>query len=299
MDNAIKVAVVGLDTSHSMEFIRRMQAPDCPADQKVQGLKAISCMRFETPFQDCAGLDARQRELEGWGVKVSESFEETVEGADAIMVEINDPAFHVEYFTKCAELGKPIFLDKPLAATLAEGKQIARLAAQKNTRVFSASSLRFSDNLIRASAQIPTPKSAMVYGPLGIAPAGSSICWYGVHSFEMLVRCMGTGAVKLSSVETGAGLVCVVDYPGERTGVVELSKDAWLYGGVLRDSQKAQCFKVEVGNIYTEQLREIAAFFKGGAVPVSMQETLEVTALLEAAEVSMNTGKSVTVDTQI
>lgn len=30
------------------------------------------------------------------------------------MMEINDPSLHLEYFKKCADLGKPIFLDKPL-----------------------------------------------------------------------------------------------------------------------------------------------------------------------------------------
>ena len=39
---------IGLDTSHSVEFPRRMQAPDCPEKNKVEGLKAVTCLRFET-----------------------------------------------------------------------------------------------------------------------------------------------------------------------------------------------------------------------------------------------------------
>ena len=73
MSKDIRVAIVGLDTSHSIEFTRRMQAPDCPENQKVTGLRAVSCLRFETPFQDKDGLDGRQKQLEEWGVKVSEN----------------------------------------------------------------------------------------------------------------------------------------------------------------------------------------------------------------------------------
>ena len=38
VSNDLKVAIIGLDTSHSVELLRRMKAPDCPADQRVPGL---------------------------------------------------------------------------------------------------------------------------------------------------------------------------------------------------------------------------------------------------------------------
>jgi len=295
MSSDIRVAVVGLDTSHSIEFTRRMQAPDCPEDQKVSGLKAVTCLRFETPFQDKVGLDARQKQMEEWGVKVSESFEETVADCDAIMLEINDPAYHVEYFTKCAALGKPIFLDKPIAPNLKDAKVIMDLIKANNAKVFSSSSLRFSAQLKAASGQVSVPRSSMVYGPLGIAPAGSSVVWYGVHSFEMLVRCMGVGATKLTAVSTDSGVISVVEYEDGRTGIVDLTKDAWAYGGILRDQNAVVPFAVEISNIYTEELTEIAAFFAGGPSPVCLKETLEVTALLDATEASIATGASQTI----
>lgn len=296
MSTDIRVAVVGLDTSHSIEFVRRMQAPDCPADQKVEGMRAVTCMRFETPFQDKQGLDDRQKQLEEWGVKVTEDVQEAIADCDAIMLEINDPAYHVEYFKKCAGAGKPVFLDKPLAANLEEAKVIVDIAKKNNTKVFSSSSLRYSAQLIEAAQKVSNPQSVMVYGPLGIAPAGSSIVWYGVHSFEMLVRCIGTGACKLTAVETGSSVVSVVEYKDGRKGIVDLTKDAWAYGGTLRGESGVASFEVEVGNIYTEELREIAAFFAGGAAPVSLEETMEVVALLEATDVSVSTGKSQNID---
>ena len=60
----IKTAIIGLDTSHSIQFTMRTQAPECEKDQKVEGLEIISCMRFETPFQDKKGLDERTAQLE-------------------------------------------------------------------------------------------------------------------------------------------------------------------------------------------------------------------------------------------
>ena len=101
MKEEIRVAIIGLDTSHSVEFPRRMQAPDCPEKNRVEGLRAVTCLRFETPFTNKQVLDERQKQLEAWGVKVTEDFDEAVSDCDAIMIEINDPAYHLEYFKKC------------------------------------------------------------------------------------------------------------------------------------------------------------------------------------------------------
>jgi len=80
MASDIKVGSIGLDTSHSIEFTRRLQAPECPSDQRVAGVRVAACLGFATPFQDEAGLDARQKQIEGWGVQVTCDFDEAVGG---------------------------------------------------------------------------------------------------------------------------------------------------------------------------------------------------------------------------
>lgn len=296
MSRVIKIGVVGLDTSHSIEFVRRMQAPDCPADQKVAGLRATACLRFETPFQNRDGLDARQKTLEGWGVKVTESFEEAVADCDAIMMTINDAAFHLDYFRRCADLGKPIFLDKPMADTVAAGRMIFDLAAAKGLKVMSCSSLRYVTSLLEACRTIPQPAQASTFGPLGKAPAGSSIVWYGVHAFEMLERAMGRGAASVTVVRDQMGVVCVVAYKDGRRGVVELAEGNYSYGGTLRGEGKAVAFVADMSRAYTLQLIEIETFFRTGQMSLGLDDTLEVMALLDAAQQSLTRGKTISIE---
>ena len=286
----LRVALIGLDTSHSIEFARRMQAPDCPPEHKVAGLRAVSCLRFDTPFQGREGLDQRQGQLEAWGVRVTASFDEAVRDSDALMLEINDPAFHVEYFQRCAALGKPLFLDKPLADTVAAGRSILEVARKAGTRFFSASSLRFVPELEQACRRIPRPQTASFYGPLGKAPAGSSVVWYGVHAFEMLERAMGRGARSVRALRDGAGTVAVVDYGERRRGVVELTEGAYVYGGAVRAERDGAAFAVDMSRAYTELLRAIGAFLRGGPAPAAPEEALEILALLEATDRSLETG---------
>jgi hypothetical protein len=283
--------LIGLDTSHTIEFAKRMAAPDCPADQKVTGLKPTTCLRFGTPFQSEDGLNQRQKTLEGWGIKVTADFDEAVAGCDALMLEINDAAYHVEYFTRCAALGKPLFLDKPLADTIANGKKIADLARAKGVKVFSSSSLRFVPQFTGACAKMAKPLFANMHGPLGQAPAGSSIVWYGVHTFEMLERAMGRGAKRVFVKKDGAGIAAIVEYPENRRGVVELLDGAWVWGGSLRDKEKAVPFVVDMGRAYSDLLVEVCRFFQTGTAPVAMEDTVEVMALLDAAQRSSDSGR--------
>ena len=216
----MKVAIIGLDTSHSVAMPKLMNDPACEPDMKVSGLKAVTCLRFETPFQGKEGLDNRQAQLEGWGVKVTLDFDEAIADCDAIMMEINDPAYHLDYFKRLANLGKPIFLDKPMAANVAESREIMDLARRYGTRVWSGSSLPFSP-AIKAAMEKTNGQPVVIgscFGAMGTAPAGDSLIWYGVHSFEMLQRLMGTGAKLVRSIDTDVSVVTSVDYADGHCG---------------------------------------------------------------------------------
>jgi predicted dehydrogenase len=298
MTEEIKVALIGLDRSYTVEFVRRMQASDRPCDQRIEGLRATACLRFPTPFYDEKGLATRQKLLENWGVRITSRFEDAVAGCGAVMIEINDPARHLEYFTRCAALGQRIFLDKPLADTPAGGRAIRQLARERNTEFFSASRPRFVPRLAAACAAVPTPVFAAMYGPLGQALAGSSIVWYGVHTFEMLQLAMGRGAESIWVRKHATGLAAVVGYNNNRHTVVELNRDAWQYGGCLHDRQKAVPFAAETGRMYTDLLGRVAEFFKGGPCPVPPENTLEIMATLDATQHSFDSGAEERLDGQ-
>lgn len=292
MSNDIKVAMIGLDTSHATEFAKRFQGPQCPKDQRVSGLKVVNCLSFYTQFmKDEARKSSQEDAMKECEINITEDFDEAVNGCDAIMIEINDPSLHLEYFSKCADLGKPIFLDKPLADTVANGKKIRDITKQTGLKVFSSSALRFTPVLEQACQQIPKPLFATAYGPLGKAPAGSGIVWYGVHTFEMIQRAMGPGAKGVFVHKDETGLVAMVRYADGRRAVVELRDNSWPYGGNLRTEEEGAGFSVDFTRCYSDLLERVVKFFAGGDAPLTIDDTLEVMAMLEATQKSYNSGQ--------
>ena len=132
--------------------------------------------------------------------------------------------------------------------------------------------------LQRACEQVPEPRSAVTWGALGQAPAGSSIVWYGVHGVEMLQRALGRGARTVSAHPVSAGAVLVVEYAGGATGVVELYEGGG-YGGVLRAAPGTDA-------------PPAVPFLAGGPAPVPLADTLEVMAILDAADRVCRSGRT-------
>ena len=291
-DSQIKVAFIGLDTSHSVQFAQYIQDPNIPAAERCTDLLVTRCMRFETPFQGKEGLDDRQKKLEELGILVTEDFDEAIADCDAIFLEINDPTLHLEYFRKCAKLGKPIFLDKPFADTLANAKAIARIAEENDVKFFTASKLRNFQTIEDLAAQNLEVATAMAWGSLGKCPEGYSlIIWYGVHTFELLERFMGIGAKSVKTLPTEVGFDCQVKYHDGRSALVKMSTGlgggygCWVLGG-----GKVECALAQSGTPIN-MLNNFVAMCRGAAPAVSVAESLEIMAMLEAAEKSYRSGK--------
>ena len=289
----IRVAIIGMDTSHAVQLPKLMQDPE--SEYHISGFRATRAMRFETPFQNKEGLDEREAYLRSIGVEVTEDFEYAIGDCDAIMLEINDPSLHLEYFEKVAALGKPIFLDKPFADTIANTRKIVEIGKKYNTRYFTASSLRYTvglGNLV--DLKISPINSAYVWGPLGKAAAGSSIVWYGVHTFEQVERIMGVGAETVTAVPSGKGIVCVIKYKDGRSAIAELNENKWVYGAVIRDEagNDALCSVPGKTPFYYSLMEQIRLFFLGIEDGVSIEESFEVMALCEAADKSFASGKA-------
>jgi predicted dehydrogenase len=292
MSADLKVSVIGLDTSHAVEFPRRMQAPDCPKEQRVPGMHVEKCLRFLTPFTDEKILAERQKQLEDWGIQVTEDFDEAVAGADAVILTVNDASYHLEYFERCAAIGVPIFLDKPMADSVESAQKIVDVADKHGTPFFTSSSLRFAPQMAQAGAEVLRPSQAAVYGPLGIAAAGSSILWYGVHSFEMLEGLLGTGAQEVTVIKDKQGVVVHVAYDDDRRGTVTLTEGVYQYGGVVRNDEVEFPFVVDSGTPYTELVEQMLGFFKGGPEPVMINHSMEIMKLLIATQKSYDSGKT-------
>jgi predicted dehydrogenase len=293
MPSPVKVALIGLDTSHAVAFAHLMHDPKEAQDRQVRSMQVSGCLRFETPYQNKLGLDERQADLAGIGVRVTEKFEEAVEGCDAILMTINDPDFHLRYFERVAALGKPVYIDKPLAATVTDAVAIQELAKKHKVPAASHSNVRYSRTFVAACLEVPQPELGTFCGRMAPPPAGNPYYWYPVHSFELMHAAMGAGAKRVDAHKTEQGFVAIVEFDNGRQATVAVSKSCAAFNGILQRGSSVRPFVVDPRFSYTDHLLEMERFFRGCSAIRTVDPAVEVVRIIDATQRSIESGKPV------
>lgn len=281
----IRAGMVGVDTSHAVEFAKLLQDPNASKD--LAGVTIVAAYPVGSP--DIPSSRNRIQEftdaLRRSGVEIVDSMDALLERVDVVLVESVDGRPHWEQARKAISAGKPLFIDKPLAASLADAMRIFRLAKEKNVPCFSASALRFgvgAEKVRNRTEDFGGIRRCTAWSPMEIEPHHPDLFWYGIHGVEILYTVMGPGCKTVSRV--GPEKVLGV-WEGGREGVYLAKKG---YGAAIEgDKRSGELGKYEG---YAPLLVEIVKFFKTGKPPVSPEETLEILAFMEAADASKQQG---------
>lgn len=283
----LRLGIIGTDSSHCLQFAKLLHDPTNP--QHVPGARIVAAFKGGSPDipQSGSRVDAYAAELErDYGVRLCATIAEVARESDAIMLLSADGRKHLAQAMELFPFGKPMFVDKPAAASLADAVELFRLAAASGVKIFSASALRFGPQMEKLrDAKIGDLKGAFAYGPAPIEPHHPDLFWYGVHSVEALYAFMGPGCVSVSRTHTADADIVTGVWADGRTGTVRGIRNASGAYGLLLFGTKAVAVR-DSGHGYAPLLSKIVEFFRTGVVPVPPAETLETLAFMEAADES-------------
>lgn len=294
----IKVGIIGLDTSHVAAFTKAMNDPK--ATDEMATVEVVAAYPGGSPdIPDSANrLEGFTKQLAGMGVEIVDSIDTLLSKVDAVLLESVDGRPHLAQARPVIEAGKPLFIDKPVAGSLADAVEIFRLAKEANVPCFSSSSLRFSSSVLGAKSddKIGGVYGCDVYGPCTLEQHHPDLFWYGVHGVETLFTIMGPGCVSVTRVHTdGTDLVTGVWSDGRIGTFRGIRSGKSGYGGTIFG--KNGVFPVGKYEGYKPLVIEIARFFHSGKPPVSADETIEMFTFMEAADESKrHGGKSVSLE---
>ncbi|MDB6040537.1 MAG: Oxidoreductase family, NAD-binding Rossmann fold [Verrucomicrobiales bacterium] len=283
----LKVGIIGLDTSHVVAFTELLN--DAGRKNHIPGAKVVAAFRGGSQDIESSRsrLDQYTKDLQDkFGVKIVPSIEELCNEVDAILLESVDGRPHLEQVRPVFKAGKPVFIDKPLAGTLKDAIEIVRLAKESKVPCFSASSYRFYDSLVEVkNTKVGEVRSVLSYGPAHLEEHHPDMYWYGVHPTEALYTILGTGCKTVARVHTTDTDVIVGSWSNGRTGTLIGLRTGATPNKVIVFGNKGVAEQKTSGD-YAPLVREIVRFFQTGIAPVSLDETLEMFAFMEAADES-------------
>ena len=287
----IKAGLIGLDTSHVIAFTKVLNNPKAEGDlADVKVVAAYPGGSKDIPSSwDRVGKYTEQ--LRGMGIEIVDSIDALLEKVDVVLLESVDGRPHLAQATPVIQAGKPLFIDKPMAGSLADAIAIFELAKQHNVPVFSSSSLRFSPGILifRTDSPVGEVIGCDAFSPCSLEPHHPDLFWYGIHGVETLFTIMGTGCEMVSRMQSPDTELVVGKWKDGRIGTFRgTRKGQHGYGAKVHGSKKVAPSGGYGG--YEPLVVEIAKFFKTGKPPVSAEETLEILAFMEAADQSKKQG---------
>jgi predicted dehydrogenase len=282
-----RVGIIGLDTSHSVAFTKVLNASE--PDAAYKGYRVVAA--YPQGSRDIESSTKRVpgyiEEIKKQGVVIVDSIKDLLKQVDVVLLETNDGRRHLEQALEVFKAGKRVFIDKPIAASLADTLAIFNASKKYGVPTFSASSLRYIKGLEKLDKS--SVVGADTFSPATIEQTHPDLFWYGVHGVETLYTVMGTGCKSVKRTHTDQTDVVVGTWADGRIGTFRGTRSGkHEYGGTVYTLNGNVTLGPYGG--YEPLLKEIIQFFETGIPPVSPEETIEIFAFMEAADESKRRG---------
>lgn len=290
-EEELSIGMVGLDSSHCVKFTELLHCRDHPCH--VDGGRVVCAFPGGTEDWDLSASRVgkfTEQMRDEFGVEIVETPEEVAQRSDVVMVTSVDGGVHREQFERVAGLGKPVFIDKPLALTGEDAHAIATLAGKRSLPWFTSSVWRYTSSLLTALENTDaTPFSGgYVTAPWPLHPGRTGWFWYGVHAVEILYAGMKTGCLKVESRCVDDIEIITGWWPDGRTGIIrgdhrpEASRS---YGGIFHTPKQSYLMEPldTLENRYAGLLHDVVKLGKGLTPPRDEVEMVEVIRFMDAA----------------
>lgn len=287
-EKPFRLGLIGLDTSHVIHFTKYLNDP-----ANKTGCKVVAAYRGGSADIPSSAdrLDKFTKTLkEEHGLEIVDSIEELCKKVDGILLESLDGRPHLEQVKPVFAAGKPVFIDKPVAGSLADAVEIFQLAKASGVPCWTSSTWRFTEGVQAVkNGKVGDIVGCIAYGPCSLEPHHPDFYWYGIHTAETLFALMGTGCETVTRTTSDAADVAVGQWKDGRIGIFRGQRHKGGQAGFLAFGTKGAHKDGHAGG-YPVLLKEIVQFFKTGKTPVSPEETIEIFTFMSAADESKAKG---------
>jgi hypothetical protein len=289
----LRLGVIGTDTSHVPSFVKLLNN-EATAPDHVAGARVVAAYKGGSKdiVESSSRVDGFAETIrKDWGVEIVDSIPALLSKVDAVLLMSNDGRIHLEQARLVIAAKKPMFIDKPLASTLEDAREIARAAKEAGVPWFSSSSLRFG--AIGAMGRQAGASAVTTWGPGPFeAHHYLDLSWYAIHPIEALYTLMGPGCESVTRVSGKDVDTIVGRWKDGRIGTVNAARPYSDYGAVVfRGRETVESHpKSSAATDYKPLVEQIVKFFQGGKAPVAEEETLEIFAFMDAAQKSKEQG---------
>ncbi len=289
-----RVGIIGLDTSHSPKFAALLNGEKPIPEAKGFRVTVAFPWGSRTIKSSYERIPAYTEEVRKLGVEIVDTIPALLEKCDCVLLETNDGREHLAQAVEVFKAGKPVFIDKPLAASLEDCVAIVEAGRKYGAKWFTASGLRYLTGVQAARrGDYGKLRGIATTSPEEHEPTHSPFYWYAIHGAEPIFAALGRGCETVCCLTSGDGDVIIGKWADgklseQRALQFDRAGADGAYAGIIYTEQGPKDVGAREG--YEPLVVRILDFYRTGVAPVDPEETLEIFAYMEAAAESRAKG---------
>ncbi|MEW6354959.1 MAG: Gfo/Idh/MocA family oxidoreductase [Planctomycetota bacterium] len=284
----LRIGMIGSENSHSKAVSKLINV-----EGAIQDVKVVSVWGETDAF-------AKETAEAGQIPRIVKEPTDMIGEVDGVMIDHRHGKYHLPVATEFVKAGIPVFVDKPLCCSLAEGKKYLKLAKSKGVPTTSFSSIPTQSAFRAFQAEAASFKQIVAgasAGPCDLKSEYGGVFFYGIHQVDALIELFGMEVTHVELKENAPQGLGVLYYKDGRMATMHCLK-----GGAHTFQFMAHGEKIlQIALTQRDQSPYLTStqmwieMMKTGKEPIEHRRMLAPVAVLEALQKALDTGKKVKV----
>lgn len=288
-----KVAILGIENSHAWSFAGSLAGFD--------GKKTYDDIELVGFYADLNAEDGKIGAAELKKVTPVNYFAECpcefADKVDGVMVTARHGKNHLPFARPYLEKGLPVWVDKPLTASVEDALELVKLAKEHNAPVTGGSSLVFAKEIVEMASFVKEHRSeitgAHVTAPIDLVNNYGNFWFYSAHLVQMIIAVFGPEIRTVNAKYFENHVEASYKYD-------DLTVTAYFGTGytvtVYKGGYEAKCSNVTLGGCYDAELHEFYQMIKTGEGVQDYREFIAPVFVIDATIKSFQENRTVEVN---
>jgi predicted dehydrogenase len=195
--------------------------------------------------------------------------------------------------------GLPAFVDKPLACSVADARELITTAQDAKVGFTSFSSMRVAPNVVQffngPLKELGELKGGFSTGPADMNDQYDGLYFYGIHAVEMMVATFGYGVKSVCASTSGPVVHAICNY-GENKPLVTINfvkPNPYVFHVMAFGQEKYQEIVADHNGAYFEAMKIFVDVMRTGKWFLTAEQLLEPIQVMAATIKSVNENRTV------
>lgn len=276
-----KIAILGCENSHAKNFLELISKGLYPE------IEVIGVYSNEPESSEKLNKD--------YGVAILENYNDAVGKVDGIMITARHGDNHYKYAKPYMDSGIPMFIDKPITCTEAEGIEFMNAAKEKGIRLCGGSTCAALTETLLLAEAVKTSECGELRGgslacPIQLESPYGGFYFYAQHLVEIMMTIFGANIKRILAHKKENTVTFTADYGDYSVLATYIEKNHYYTVSVYGSKTSISKNLTFTSDSFRHEMDDMLDLLRGNEMKKSYEEFISPVFVINTIIRSMNSG---------